>query len=552
MKNDKGITLTSLVIYIALIFVVLAILMRITTYFNENIREMADVSFETEFNKLNIYLLDESKKSNNGIQEITEDGAQITFSNGNKYNYNAENKTIYLNNNIKICENIETCLFEQKIADNGKDILSLTIKIDDIEKTVNYVIAEKTQNNVSLPIEYQQVEYIESTGTQYINTRFIPNSNTSIEMKVANLATTTACLYCARGASGFQDNTYTAFLMDGMNLRLDYYNASYDDIFTATNETAYVYKQEKNLIYVNGELVKTLENSTFASQYNMYLMASHQGGSSIRNIATAKLYYCKIWNGDILVREMIPCYRKSDSEAGLYDLVEGTFYTNAGTEDFRIGKEIDKVIASGNGDFVYEEDYIIDKDDFKLSYQQVEYIQSTGTQYINTQYIPSSNTSIEIKASSSSTTNVCLYCARGSGHTNTYTAFLLGGTSLRVDYYNTTYSITTTTRERVYIYKQNKNLVYVDDVLLKTMPEAEFSSGYNMYLMASHNEENGISNKGPIKLYYCKIWDGETIVRDFIPCYRKSDNVVGLYDTVNDVFYTNAGIGVFTTGANVD
>jgi hypothetical protein len=35
-------------------------------------------------------------------------------------------------------------------------------------------------------------------------------------------------------------------------------------------------------------------------------------------------------------------------------------------------------------------------------------------------------------------------------------------------------------------------------------------------------------------------------VRDFIPVYRKSDSVVGMYDSVNDVFYTNKWSGSFT------
>ena len=54
------------------------------------------------------------------------------------------------------------------------------------------------------------------------------------------------------------------------------------------------------------------------------------------------------------------------------------------------------------------------------------------------------------------------------------------------------------------------------------------------------------------KLYYGKIYDStNTLVREFIPCYRKADNVIGLYDKVNDVFYTNAGTGSFTKGNDV-
>ena len=38
------------------------------------------------------------------------------------------------------------------------------------------------------------------------------------------------------------------------------------------------------------------------------------------------------------------------------------------------------------------------------------------------------------------------------------------------------------------------------------------------------------------------------MVRDLIPCYRKVDNVAGMYDLVNDVFYTNEGTGEFIIG----
>lgn len=140
MKNNKGITLTSLIIYIAVIFVVIAALMRVTIYFSNNMQDAADVSFEAEFNKLNLYLLDETKTIGNIITNISEDKKQIIFTNGNTYLYNQENKAVYLNGTIKICENVESCGFEELVADNGKNVLELRIKINGIEKKVNYII----------------------------------------------------------------------------------------------------------------------------------------------------------------------------------------------------------------------------------------------------------------------------------------------------------------------------------------------------------------------------------------------------------------------------
>jgi hypothetical protein len=50
------------------------------------------------------------------------------------------------------------------------------------------------------------------------------------------------------------------------------------------------------------------------------------------------------------------------------------------------------------------------------------------------------------------------------------------------------------------------------------------------------------------KMYYCKIYDNDILVRDFIPAVRDSDSKPGFYDLVTNQFYTNAGSGAdFTT-----
>lgn len=48
-----------------------------------------------------------------------------------------------------------------------------------------------------------------------------------------------------------------------------------------------------------------------------------------------------------------------------------------------------------------------------------------------------------------------------------------------------------------------------------------------------------------------KAWNDGSLVLCAVPCYRKADGVIGMYDTVNKVFYTNAGTGSFTKGADV-
>ncbi len=45
------------------------------------------------------------------------------------------------------------------------------------------------------------------------------------------------------------------------------------------------------------------------------------------------------------------------------------------------------------------------------------------------------------------------------------------------------------------------------------------------------------------RIYYAKIWDNSTLVRNFIPAKRNSDGTLGMYDTVTNTFFTNAGTG---------
>lgn len=51
-------------------------------------------------------------------------------------------------------------------------------------------------------------------------------------------------------------------------------------------------------------------------------------------------------------------------------------------------------------------------------------------------------------------------------------------------------------------------------------------------------------------MYSCKIYDNETLVRNFVPC-KNASGAVGLYDTVGAQFYANAGTGTFTAGPEI-
>ena len=376
-----------------------------------------------------------------------------------------------------------------------------------------------------LPAEYQQVEYIKSTGTQYIDTGFIPNSNTTIEMKASNVPTSTACLYCAR--TDYKENTFSAFLINGSSLRVDYYDTQYEKLMTVTSDTAYIYKQDKNLIYINEELIKTLTETEFDTMYNMYLLASHRRGTNLDNIGDVRLYYCKIWDDGTLIRDMIPCYRKSDNEIGMYDTVNNKFYTNQGTGEFVIPIPIPN------------------------QYQQVEYIKSTGTQYIDTGIFMDNNISIKGKNDIGNGTLMGVqdeencFAIASAMNREYFRYFKDEGKEITINAIPYEFAIK---NNELYV---NGSLVYAETNY------SEYTFHSSLYLFARNiaNNEGGYmpdSAYGSRTIYYIKIYNGDNnIVRNFIPCYRKSDNEIGMYDIVNNKFYTNQGTGTFEKGNNV-
>lgn len=73
-----------------------------------------------------------------------------------------------------------------------------------------------------------------------------------------------------------------------------------------------------------------------------------------------------------------------------------------------------------------------------------------------------------------------------------------------------------------------------------------------LYLGTYGGEPNNTAHTLVGDVYSCKIYDDYTVVRDFVPAIRTSDNKVGFYDFANSTFYTNNGSGDFTTPNSIE
>lgn len=174
-------------------------------------------------------------------------------------------------------------------------------------------------------------------------------------------------------------------------------------------------------------------------------------------------------------------------------------------------------------------------------YTEVQYIQSTGTQYVDTGFKPNQDSRVLIKLSTSETGSHTVFGADidwvdngfalgvGFTHYGKETGTISGlnnGSSHEVDF--------------------NKNIISMDGSTVLTMGASTFSVPHNLALFAN-NRAGGIQEKTTMALYYCRIYDGNTIIRDYIPC-KNAGGAVGLYDLIGQKFYGNAGTGSFTAG----
>ena len=106
-----------------------------------------------------------------------------------------------------------------------------------------------------------------------------------------------------------------------------------------------------------------------------------------------------------------------------------------------------------------------------------------------------------------------------------------------------------------HLFEINKGVILMDNIELFTYNFTSvpivFQCSYSLYLFTSYGSGNTVPLLST-KIYKVIIYENEVKVRYLIPCYRKSDNVAGMYDGVNDIFYTNTSTGSFIVGPDVN
>lgn len=185
---------------------------------------------------------------------------------------------------------------------------------------------------------------------------------------------------------------------------------------------------------------------------------------------------------------------------------------------------------------------------------ELEYIQATGTQYIDTGYKPTSNNlkfHLDFKQDASIGSQ-SLFGAESNSGTRQWPIVPHGGNGKYAHYLGNTsgYMSTAIPVGPIHDYTLHVNngalTIDLDGVRTTGSYSGELLKTYNIFLFAN-NIDGTAGQFAQNKVYRFQIWDNDILVRDMIPC-KKADGTVGMFDKIGKTFYGNSGSGSFTAG----
>jgi hypothetical protein len=196
-------------------------------------------------------------------------------------------------------------------------------------------------------------------------------------------------------------------------------------------------------------------------------------------------------------------------------------------------------------------------------YQRVEYIASDGNQYIVTDFVADDNTcGIEaVIAVGNYNSTATMGSRENSGNTRFYLPYPLGSTSVYYGF-GAAPKVTATVSQTA-PFRWQTNFINSRLAGVYTFDGASVGSAAITENLTPHTVpvaifglysgvDGGVTSAKNMKLYSARCSKGFDVVREYIPCYRKSDGVIGLYEKLTGTFWENVGTGAFTKGADID
>jgi len=472
---------------------------------------------------------------------------------------------------------------------------------------------------------YTQLEYLESDGTQYIDTGFVHHStNIRGELRVgssSNLNKNVNIIGNQTADGGYSVGWDQAFKIwvESSGDRVQgpakamSAGAVYDITYTLTGDSRTIsYEGETNSLEHAGGIVTDKHIHLFDN--GMHQTVQYFNG---------RIYYIKLYEDNVLVHEFVPVQRTGGA-VGMYDTVTHTFFENSALSGPSVSVT-DPCVEAGVGHYAVQEPvnfgstgtrnacpagtasnnplasglaacvacqgatyngttgatacipcptgYNYNTTPGKTSigqceiscgpgtyvpqalgngYTEIEYIQTTGIQYINTgaqvaQLVdPIASMTLSYVATEKGKQNGAqknnIQFKWGISNGGQFLCQAAGNNT------EVTFGAADTNKHTFTLNVQNATC---------TMD----STSHNLTIgnlsaitenIALGNLAGATNRLGKIKIYSFDLSSNNEVIRHMIPARKNDTGTLGMLDTINNVFYTNAGSGTFTAGDDVN
>lgn len=420
-----------------------------------------------------------------------------------------------------------------------------------------------------IPANATRIRYLESTGTQYIDTGIVPTGATKVRcvFSLDNLNNFSP-VFWSRGSS----STDKAFCFEGENkgqARWDYGNYGPLQVANAlvAGQRYTVEVNSGTLSVAESTLQRTEQTFTGAGSIILFNFCNYVNGE--RQMLSAarqpvRIYGFTIYDGTTLVRSFVPV--RVGTVGYLFDRVSGQLFGNAGTGDFVLGPDVFKQGVVPTRMMVGG---VMKKPLLPSQYVELEFVNTNGdtvsgdakkvnsSAAFNTGFTPTASTVVE--------TIIC----PGNNGTGAWETFIGGSKSgdtesgswllrrvaanaqicFTVNAWTGQYTKVNVVNESSWCkLRISITSIYSDvDGVTKTetVPNSSSFTGVApIWIGAAGRSTYGNSYRGCKALIgRTTITDNGAVVRDYVPAMRKADSVCGFYDLVSGTFKTSEVTG---------
>lgn len=369
----------------------------------------------------------------------------------------------------------------------------------------------------------------------YIDTGITADSTTRVIVWARNWQPYSEALFGSRtgmGSNEFAIAAVSGTQVDMIRLRFGTYTEFAYDAISNLYSNYHKYEINANQFLVD-DVVKAQTNSaTFSNSANIHLFGINTGGTHSAMNYPADICACQIYKGGTKVRDFTAVNSPS---VGLYDSVSGTLFTNAGSGSFTYGT-------------------------FNSSaYTPLEYIACDGRQFFDTGIYGSQNTKIvtKFRPNGATKTYYRLFGTRNSSDGTLMLELMIGNDSELNRYFDVRYkssytriydSAPQTNNDLVYAHNGNVFTLYKNNSQLGTssVTASTFTTSNTIYVGSSNIGGSGNEYSFYGYIYYF----GFGSDKNFVPA--KVNNIAGMYDTYNDVFYPSDSGTNFVAGPSLE